>query len=169
MTSKIFEEKTARDKAMQYDGNANVGASWRSDVYDYFPSKWPDCEPWLRWCEEQASTPITPGLIDEYKRSGSAMTEVDPYVFNHHVWGFLQHCLTGTARQVFKRAKRQDGMNVWRELVLKINSKTECRQQMLRNKCQTQPQVNDNNRIEQAIADWQELYSQYIDAGGPEM
>ena len=169
MTSKIFEEKTARDKAMHYDGNVNVGAPWRSDVYDYFVSTWPDCEPWLRWSEEQASTPITPGLIDEHKRSGLAMTEVDPYVFNHHVWGFLQHCLTGTARQVFKRAKRQDGMNVWRELVLKINSKTECRQQMLRNKCQTQPQVNDNNRIEQAIADWEELYNQYIDAGGPEM
>ena len=166
MTSKVFEEKTARDKSMQYDGNAEAGASWRSDVYDYFVSKWPDCEPWLRWAEEQAATVITPELIDEHKRPDPMMTEVDPHVFNHHVWGFLQHCLSGTARPVFKRAKRQDGMNIWRQLVLKINSKTECRQQTLRNKCQNQPQVADNRRIEEAVADRGEIYSQDLDAGG---
>ena len=110
---------------------------------------------------------ITPELIDEHKRSGIAMTEIDPYVFNHHVWGFLQHCLSGSARQVFKRTPRQDGMNVWRQLVLKINSKTECRQQTLRNKCQSQAQVSDERYVEKAIADWEDLYSQYLDAGGP--
>ena len=75
MTSKVFEEKTARDKAMAYDGNPNHGAPWRSDVYDYFVSKWPDCEPWLRWAEEQGATVITPESIDSHKRSGQAMTE----------------------------------------------------------------------------------------------
>ena len=87
------------------------------------------------------------------------MTELDPYVFNHHVWGFLQHCFTGTARQIFKHAKRQDGMKIWRQLVLKINSKTECRQQMLRNKGQSLSQVTDERRVEEAFADWEELYS----------
>jgi hypothetical protein len=87
MTSKVFEGKTARDKAIAYDGNPDNGATWRSDVYDYFVSKWPDCEPWLSWAEEQGATAITPGAIDDHKRSGVAMTEIDPYVFNHHVWG----------------------------------------------------------------------------------
>ena len=169
MTSKVFEEKTARDKAMAYDGNPDNGATWRSDVYDYFVSKWPDCEPWLSWAEEQGATAITPGAIDDHKRSGVAMTEIDPYVFNHHVWGFLQHCLSGPARQTFKAAKRQDGMNVWRQLVLKINSKTECRQLTLRNRCQTQAQVTDERHVDQAIADWEQIYSQYLDAGGTEM
>ena len=169
MTSRIFEEKTARDKQMAYDGNAEAGASWRSDVYDYFVSKWPDCEPWLRWSEDQGATAITREAIDEHKRSDVEMTEIDPYVFGHHVWGFLQHCLTGSARQIFKAAKRQDGMNVWRQLVLEINSKTDCRRHSLRNKCQSQGQVTDVKRVKRAIADWEELYSQYLDAGGSEM
>ena len=83
--------------------------------------------------------------------------------------GVLQHCLSGAAKQTFKSAKRQDGMNVWRQLVVKINSETECRQQMLRNKCQNQAQVVDDRHVGQAIANWEQLYSEYIDAGGPEM
>ena len=102
MTTKVFEEKTARDKAMAYDGNAELGATWRSDVYDYFVSKWPDCEPWLRWSEDQGAAPITPELIDEHQRSGQAMTEIDPYVFNHHVWGF---CSTACPGRLGRRSR----------------------------------------------------------------
>ncbi len=169
MTSKIFEEKTARDKSMTYDGNADHGASWRSDVYDYFVSKWPDCEPWLRWTEDQGATKITPEAIDAHLQSGEAMTEISPYVFSHLVWGFLQHCLTGAGRQIFKAAKRQDGLNVWRQLVLEINSKTDCRRHGLRNRCQNQTQVVNNKHVRKAISDWEELYCQYLDAGGDTM
>ena len=35
--------------------------------------------------------------------------------------------------------------------------------------CQNQSQVTDERRVEQAVADWEGCYSQYLDAGGPEM
>ena len=52
---------------------------------------------------------------------------------------------------------------------MKINSKTECRQQTLRNKCQNLSQVHDERHVDQAIVDWEQLYNEYLDAGGTEM
>ena len=47
LSSKIFEEKTALNKNYQYTGDADkTGPSWRSDVFDYFVSKWPAAGPW---------------------------------------------------------------------------------------------------------------------------
>ncbi len=52
MASKLFEEKTAMADACKYDGNAEGrGASWRTDVLNYFVSRCPDVEPWLVWAE----------------------------------------------------------------------------------------------------------------------
>ena len=51
MTTRLFEEKTAREASYRYDGGKN-GSSWRSDVYDYFISKCPDADPWLKWVEK---------------------------------------------------------------------------------------------------------------------
>ena len=64
MTSRIFEEKTAREKIYQYDGSADrSGASWRSDIYDYFVSKLPDAGPWLQWAEERGAEEITASML----------------------------------------------------------------------------------------------------------
>ena len=45
----------------------------------------------------------------------------------------------------------------------------DCRRHSLRNRCQNQGQVTDVKRVKRAIADWEELYSQYLDAGGSDM
>ena len=40
VSSKLFEEKTARERTYQYDGNPEKqGPAWRSDIFDYFVSK----------------------------------------------------------------------------------------------------------------------------------
>ena len=55
LTTKLFEEKTARETCYRYDGNADRrGPAWRSDVFDYFVSKLPAAGPWLRWAEQSA-------------------------------------------------------------------------------------------------------------------
>ena len=71
-------------------------------------------------------------MIDAEVRDNAAMTEMSPYILSHHVWGFLQHCLTGAARQTFENTDIRDGLNVWRQLVLEVNSQTACRRHGLR-------------------------------------
>ena len=169
MASKLFEEKTARETAFQYDGVSN-GASWRSDLFDYFIAKCPDGQPWIEWAERMGATIITPEMIDAEKRgTPKLMTELDPYVLSHHMWAFLQHCVSGVARQTFKNTGRRDGLNVWRALVLEINSQTACRRHGLRDKVQMQPQAESNEHVKQAIANWESLYSDYLEAGGQPM
>ena len=92
--TKLFEEKTARESQYAYDGEKSGGA-WRSDVFDYFISKCPDAEPWLNWIEAQGSTKIDQGMIAAEAVRGGIMSEINPAVLSHHMWGFLQHGLSG--------------------------------------------------------------------------
>ena len=77
-----------------------------------------------------------------------------------------QHCLVGAAKQTFKNTARRDGFNVWRALVLRISSQTDCRRFGLRDRVQSPPQAANNSLVDQALADWETLYSEYQDAGG---
>ena len=70
------------------------------------------------WAEQRGAVEITPAMLHETKCGGELMTEVEPVVLSHHIWAFLHHCLSGSARQVFKNTPRQDGLNVWRQLML---------------------------------------------------
>jgi hypothetical protein len=166
--SRLFDEKTAQEPKFAYDGS-NAGSTWRSDVWDYLVSKCPTAEPWLTWVERQGSSEITGEALTQAAMSGSLMTELNPFVLNHHMWGFLQHGLHGEARQAFKGEKRQDGFNVWRILTLEINSQTDIRRHGLRTRAQNPPQATDNHGIKKALANWAELYNEYIDAGGTAM
>ena len=57
LSSRLFEEKTAREKAYHYDGcPEHNGPAWRSDTFDYFVSKCPAAGPWLQWAERCGST-----------------------------------------------------------------------------------------------------------------
>ena len=118
ISTRLFEEKTAREKAYQYDGCAGrSGAAWRSDVYDYFVSKCPQVGPWLDWAEQRGSVEITQDMLHQALLSGQVMTDdFDPRVLSHHIWSFLLHCLSGSARQTYKNTPRQDGLNIWRLL-----------------------------------------------------
>ena len=68
--------------------------------------------------ERQGPDEITEAKLTEVVMSGALMTELNPFVLSHHLWGFFQHGLQGEARQVFKAEKRQDGFNIWRVLTL---------------------------------------------------
>ena len=163
--SRLLEEQTAKDPQFQYDREIN-GASWRSDTFDYFISRCPDAHPWLEWAERQGAVDITAGRMDAEKREGTIMTELCPYILSHHVWGFLQHCLTGSARQTCKNTNRRDGLNVWRQLVLEVNSQTHCRRHGLRDRVQMQAQVQSVGQLRIAVANWESRYNEYLEAGG---
>ncbi len=152
LDSRLFDEKTAKEQKFAYDGEAN-GASWRSDVVDYIISRCPDAEPWLEWIELQGSKEITAVSMGDHARDGPSMTEFNPFVLSHHMWGFLQHGVSGAARQLFKAEKRRDGFNVWRLLVLEINSQTDCRRHGLRVKVQNPAQVGSNGGVKKGLAD----------------
>ena len=143
--TRLFEEKIARESQYHYDGDSK-GSTWRSDVFDYFISKCPDAEPWLTWVEQQGSNKTESPAMAAKALSGELMTEISPEVLSHHIWGFLQHCLGGAAKQTFKSTARRDGSNVWRELVLKINSQTDCRRFGLLNRVQSPSQPQQQPR-----------------------
>ena len=109
--TRLFEEKTAREAQYSYDGSSK-GSTWRSDVFDYFISKCPDAEPWLTWVENHGAAKVDDSAMSAMALGGELMTEISPQVLSHHVWGFLQHCLSGSARQTFKNTTRRDGFNV---------------------------------------------------------
>ena len=110
-------------------------------------SKCPAAAPWLRWVEQKGATQIMREMISIKVMSGDLMTELDP------MWGFLQHCLTGAARQLFKATERQDGFNTWSSIVLRMNSQTGCRRHGLRDRAQMPSQAPSNSAIGRAIAD----------------
>ena len=171
LTSRLFEEKTARERTYQYDGCADRnGSAWRSDTFDYFVSKCPAAGPWLQWAERCGAQDISHEMVQRMKASGELMTDdFNPTVLSHHVWAFLHHCLSGAARQLYKNTARQDGLNIWRKLTLEINSRTECVRHRLRNRCQQVGQAANNAQVWRCIGDWETLYTEYLDAGGKEM
>ena len=161
--SKLFDEKTAQDKKFEYDGIKN-GSTWRSDVFDYLVSRCPGAGSILRWAEQKGPEKITPELIrlamttNEFMQDSEdpqGSTVVEPKVLGHHVWGFLQHCLTGAAKQTFRNTDRQDGLNVWRKLVMTINSRTHCRRHALRQQVQEPQPAANLEGIMARIADWE--------------
>ena len=166
--SRLFDEKTAKEPKFAYDGS-DKGSTWRSDIWDYFVSKCSTAEPWLAWVERHGPVEITEASLTQTVMSGSFMTELNPFVLSHHMWGVLQHGLCGEARQVFKEEKRQDGFNIWRILTLEINSKTDCRRVGLRTRVQNPQRASNNLGIKNAVADWAEVYNEYLDAGGTSM
>ena len=90
METRFFDEKTANEAKYAYDGASN-GGTWRSDVWDYVVSKYPSAEPWLKWAEQQGAVEITRESLAATAMSGELMTEVNPFVLSHHLWGFFQH------------------------------------------------------------------------------
>ena len=84
------------------------------------------------WVERRGSREITAELMTHAAVSGDFMAGLSPFVLSHHLWGFLQHGVTGEAGQIFKGEKRQDGFNVCGILALEINSKTDCHRVGLR-------------------------------------
>ena len=81
MSTKLFEEKTAREKSYQYDGSADrSGPTWRSAVFDYFISKLPASGPWLKWAEQHPGE-ITSEVLAATKQSNALMTDdLEPLV-----------------------------------------------------------------------------------------
>ena len=171
LTTRLFEEKTARERSYQYDGCPDKnGPAWRSDTFDYFVAKCPAAGPWLEWAERCGSREITPELLVRTQMDGELMTDdMNPTILSHHIWAFLHHCLSGAARQVYKNTARQDGLNVWRKLTQEINSRTDCVRHRLRNKCQQVAQAPSNAQVWKCVGDWETLYTEYLDAGGKPM
>ena len=166
--TKLSDEKTAKDAAYRYDPESSGNPwTWRRDTYDYFVSKCPEAEPILNWAESMGAKEIKRADVQEH--GVPVMHEVNPEVLSHHIWGFLQHCLAGSAKQVFRNAERRNGLDVWRALVLEINSRTVCRRHGLRDRVQQPRQAASTADIKKALADWETLYSEYLDAGGAEM
>ncbi len=163
--SMLFDEKTAKDDKYKYNGE-DKGMIWRHDVFDYIVSRCPEAEVILGWAEEQGSRAIT---RDELRAGIPVAVEMEPEVLAHHVWGFLQHCLTHSALRTFRNSEKRNGLEVWRQLTLEINSRTDCREHSLRDRVQRPQQATDLKGITHAIAAWETDYNEYRDAGGGEM
>ena len=116
--TRLFDEKTAKDDKYRYNGE-DKGATWRHDVFDYMVSRCPDAELILKWAELQGSRTIT---REELKLGLPLAVEINAEVLAHHVWGFLQHCLTQSALRVFRNSEKRNGLDIWRQLTLEINS-----------------------------------------------
>ena len=133
---------------------------------DYFISKCPDAERILNWAEDKGAQPIDLETVDVHCPN---MGEIQASILSHHVWGFLHLCLTGTAKQKFRSTPRRNGLDIWRQLVTEINSRTDVRRHGLRNAVQEPVRAAHIGQVMKAVADWETAYNTYREAGGPEM
>ena len=164
--TKLFDEKVAKDKDLQYDGNDNTGPRWITKTRKYFIGRAPDVKPMLKWAEARGDEPISE---DDIKAAGLVMGEADPMILNHHVWAYLNLNLIGNAELIFNNVKDENGLEVWRKLSLSINSKTEARRMVLKNKVQNPSQVNKMEDVPMAIETWEKAHNEYVAAGGGEI
>ena len=163
--TRLFDEKATKDDKYKYNGE-DKGMTWRHDIFDYWVSRCPEAEVILTWAEREGSKAIT----REALRAGVPLAvEIDPELLAHHIWGFLQHCLTQGALRTSRNAEKRNGLDVWRQLTLEINSRTDCREHGLRDRVQRPTQAADIKGIKNAIAVWETNYNEYLDAGGSEM
>ncbi len=159
--TRLLDEKTAKDDRYKYNGEDN-GNTWRHDVYNYIVSRCPEAEVILNWAEQRGATEIT---REELVKGIGLAVEMEADVLSHHVWGFLQHGLSHSALQTFRNTEKRNGLEVWRSLVLEINSRTDCRKHGLRDRVQRPAQAADNQSIKLAMGSWEASYNEYLDAG----
>ena len=86
LTTRIFEEKTAREACYQYSGDAEkIGPAWRSDTFDYMVSKCLVAGPWLAWAEGHGPVSISHEEVPVKMSHQLMADDLSPSVLSHHV------------------------------------------------------------------------------------
>ena len=108
--TRLFDDKVALSESHTFKGgDASDGERWKKKVRGYFITKCSDLKLILDWAEEQDAIHITRKAVDDAAQRW--MINYGVHDLSHAVWGFLNLCVHGEAREVFDDAEEGDGLN----------------------------------------------------------
>ena len=82
------------------------------------------------------------------------------------IWGFLNSCLAGKAREEFEGADILDGMNGWRFVIQHIFQGAQTRKGLLRKAVKNPPSINKLEDVPSGITKFMAIMKAYKDVGG---
>ncbi len=161
----LFDEKLASSEDYKFNG-VKGGLAWKGKVERHFIARAPILRRILKWAEDEELEVITPEKL--LKAIGGRMTEDQVLTANTAVWGFLSTALSGSAETLFKRAEVLNGLDAWRLVTRHINHGKAIRLETLRREMKTMHlrPIHDLERVEEGIAAFENMISEYLLAGG---
>ena len=167
-----FDRKEAKE-ITGYDGKEGCEVWHRKTTY-YLMSKVPDIKCILDWAEQQKD-PIRNDALDEshelQRLRATGRLESDPAIVSFHLWGFLNLNLKGYAWEVFEGCPAEDGLEVWRRLLVDQAQRTPAELLQLEKGALNPPVCTNLNALPQAVVRWEaavKLYHEALPLGSPE-
>ena len=94
------------------------------------------------------------------------MTELDVFRLGEVLWGFLNLCLSGEAKDVFGQANMLDGLNAWRLVVYDLRNSSWVRIAQLRKATKNVPSVQKLEDVNMHIMKYETNIKEYVAAAG---
>ena len=162
---KLFDDKAATSSAHAYAGDVNEGVKWRRTVRGYFISRNRVLAPILDFVESFELREVTMESMEaQCIAEGWMIDDLDR--LGEVLWGFLNTCLRGTAKETFELADDLDGFNAWRRVVQDIRKSRNIRLAQTRRAVRNPPSVKDVGHIAQAVKNFDAIHKAYREAGG---
>ena len=166
---KLFDDKVASSKTFEYSGgDGAAGEKWRKVTRGYFIQKCPDLLPVLNWAESLDDEEVTREAVTAKQMDLEWMIELDVFELSRAVWGFLNICLSGAARDIFDDADLGDGLNAWRLLVYEFRSSAYVRTTQLRNAVKNVPKCTGLEQVSEHISRMERNIRDYVAIAGIE-
>ena len=94
------------------------------------------------------------------------MTDLDVFRLAEILWGFLNLCLQGDAKEVFGQANMLDGLNAWRLVVYDMRNSSWVRIAQLRKATKNVPHITRLEDVNQHIMKFEANIKEYVAAAG---
>ena len=161
-----FEHKAATLELPRFNGRTGR-EMWRKRVTFYLHSRNPDMLCLLRWAERERD-PVTNKTLGVARRTSPPLAQLteDPEVLSYHLWGFLNANLIEDAWAVFAGTDIENGLEVWRSVVLATTQKSQAEVLRLEDTILMPDRVRSAADIEKALVEWDAVYREYTEAGG---
>ena len=116
----------------------------------------------LRWAEKEREL-VTAKTLATARRTSQHLARLteDPDVLLYHLWGFLYANLIEDAWAIFAGADIENGLEVWRSVVLATTQKSQAEVLRLEDAILMPDRVRNTTDIEKALVEWDALYREY--------
>ncbi len=164
---KLFDEKLAASEKFAYGGEEGAaGEKWRKTVRGYLITRCPELNPILNFCEAQDDKPITRTALEEEAKKEGWMMEINFDKLSVVLWGFLQLCLKGEAKDSFEEASELDGINGWRLVIHGMRKSRWVRLQQLRKLVRHVKPIARLEDVASGILTFDKNIKDFVAAGG---
>jgi len=149
----------------QHKYNEKDPEGWLVAVRNYLIGQCPDVATFLKWAEDRQHQEIT---YDDVKnmRSQGVMMDADPMLISQRLWAWLNLCMVGQVKLVFQNSPTLNGAEVWRRIVVPLQSRSMFRRHALREKVNKPKAAVSMPDLMQAINVWELDVQKYAACGG---